>query len=77
MEEALFETPLTATSLLTRGSERIPDRVSILRFSNLLEEHQFSIHLFTTVVCCQRAAAQERHSHRRHFDFCTEFDQGQ
>jgi len=55
MEEALFETPLYRDFAGLSGSERIPDRVSILRFGktlsprHLLEEHQLSIQIQATV----------------------------
>src|SRR3546814_3096223 len=49
MEEALFETPLYRDFTGLSGTERIPDRVSILRFRHLLEEHQLSIQILATV----------------------------
>ncbi len=49
MEEALFETPLYRDFACLSGSERIPDRVSILRFRHLLEEHQLSLQILATV----------------------------
>jgi len=55
MEEALFETPLYRDFAGLSGSERIPDRVSILRFGktpsprHLLEDHQLSIQILATV----------------------------
>ena len=49
MEEALFETPLYRDFAGLSGSERIPDRVSILRFRHLLEEHQLSLQILATV----------------------------
>jgi IS5 family transposase len=49
MEEALFETPLYRGFAGLSGSERIPDRVSILRFRHLLEDHQLSIQILVTV----------------------------
>jgi len=55
MEEALFETPLYRDFAGLLGSERIPDRVSILRFGktpsprHLLEDHQLSIQILATV----------------------------
>jgi len=49
MEEALFETPLYRDFAGFSGTERIPDRVSILRFRHLLEEHQLSIQILATV----------------------------
>jgi IS5 family transposase len=47
MEEALFETPLYRHLTGLSGSECIPDRVSILRFRHLLEEHQLGLQLAT------------------------------
>lgn len=49
MEEALFETPLYRDFAGLSSAERIPDRVSILRFRHLLEEHQLSIQILATV----------------------------
>lgn len=49
MEEALFETPLYRDFAGLSGSQRIPDRVSILRFRHLLEEHQLSLQILATV----------------------------
>jgi IS5 family transposase len=49
MEEVLFETPLYRDFAGLSGSERIPDRVSILRFRHLLEEHQLSLQILATV----------------------------
>jgi len=49
MEEALFETPLYRDFTGLSGTERIPDRVSILRFRHLCEEHQLSIQILATV----------------------------
>lgn len=42
MEEALFETTLYREFAGLSSVERIPDRVSILRFRHLLEEHQLA-----------------------------------
>ena len=42
MEEALFETALYREFAGLSSVERIPDRVSILRFRHLLEEHQLA-----------------------------------
>ena len=42
MEEALFETALYREFVGLSSVERIPDRVSILRFRHLLEEHQLA-----------------------------------
>ena len=41
-EEALFETRLYRDFVGLSGTQRIPDRVSILRFRHLLEEHELS-----------------------------------
>jgi len=41
-EEALFETSFYRDFVGISGTERIPDRVSILRFRHLLEEHNLS-----------------------------------
>lgn len=41
-EEALFETNFLRDFVGISGTERIPDRVSILRFRHLLEEHELS-----------------------------------
>lgn len=41
-EEALFETRFLRDFVGLSGSERIPDRVSILRFRHLLEQHDLS-----------------------------------
>jgi len=49
MEEALFETALYRDFAGLSSAERIPDRVSILRFRHLLEEHQLSIQILATV----------------------------
>jgi IS5 family transposase len=54
MEDALFETPLYRDFAGLLGTERIPDRVSILRFGktpsprHLLEQHQLSIQILAT-----------------------------
>jgi IS5 family transposase len=49
MEEALFETPLYRDFAGLFSAQRIPDRVSILRFRHLLEEHQLSLQILATV----------------------------
>jgi IS5 family transposase len=41
-EEALFETRFYRDFVGISGTQRIPDRVSILRFRHLLEEHELS-----------------------------------
>ncbi len=49
MEEALFETALYRGFVGLTSVERIPDRVSILRFRHLLEEHQLAEQILATV----------------------------
>lgn len=49
MEEALFDTPLFRDFLGLSNAERIPDRVSILRFRHLLEEHQLAPQILAVV----------------------------
>lgn len=49
MEEALFETALYREFAGLSSVERIPDRVSILRFRHLLEEHQLAPHILAVV----------------------------
>ena len=49
MEEALFETALYREFAGLSSFERIPDRVSILRFRHLLEEHQLAPQILTVV----------------------------
>ena len=49
MEEALFETALYREFSGLSSFERIPDRVSILRFRHLLEEHQLAPQILTVV----------------------------
>lgn len=49
MEEALFETTLYREFAGLCSFERIPDRVSILRFRHLLEEHQLAAQILATV----------------------------
>ena len=49
MEEALFETPLYRDFAGLSSAERIPDRVSILRFRHLLEAHDLSLQILATV----------------------------
>ena len=49
MEEALFETALYREFVGLGSVERIPDRVSILRFRHLLEEHQLAQRILATV----------------------------
>jgi len=62
MEEALFETPLYRDFASLSSAQRIPDRVSILRFSHLLEEHQLSIQLLATV----NSTLAAKHTESRH-----------
>lgn len=49
MEEALFETALYREFAGLSSVERIPDRVSILRFRHLLEEHQLAPQILAVV----------------------------
>ncbi|MFN3730431.1 MAG: IS5 family transposase [Fimbriimonadaceae bacterium] len=49
MEEALFETALYREFVGLSSVERIPDRVSILRFRHLLEQHQLAQEILSTV----------------------------
>ena len=49
MEDALFEVPIYREFVGLSGTERVPDRVSILRFRHLLEEHQLSIQILAAV----------------------------
>ena len=49
MEEALFETALYREFVGLGSVERIPDRVSILRFRHLLEEHHLAEQILATV----------------------------
>jgi transposase, IS5 family len=49
MEEVLFETALYREFVGLSSVERIPDRVSILRFRHLLEEHQLAEQILATV----------------------------
>ena len=49
MEEALFETALYREFVGLSSVQRIPDRVSILRFRHLLEAHQLAQQILATV----------------------------
>jgi len=49
MEEALFETALYREFVGLSSVQRIPDRVSILRFRHLLEQHQLAEQILATV----------------------------
>jgi IS5 family transposase len=49
MEEALFETTLYREFVVLSSVDRIPDRVSILRFRHLLEEHRLAERILATV----------------------------
>lgn len=49
MEEALFETALYREFAGLSSVERIPDRVSILRFRHLLEKHQLAPQILAVV----------------------------
>ena len=44
MKEALFETALYREFVIRSSVDRIPDRISIPRFRNLMEEHQLAEH---------------------------------
>lgn len=48
-EEALFETSFYRDFVGISGTQRIPDRVSILRFRHLLEEHELSLKIFQVI----------------------------
>lgn len=74
MEEALFDVALYREFAGLSNSSRLPDRVSILRFRHLLEEHKLAEQMFATVNatmvfryempcwsrCRQRPGAQRR-----------------
>jgi transposase, IS5 family len=49
MEEALFDVPLYRQFAGLTNSERLPDRVTILRFRHLLEAHQMAEQILATV----------------------------
>jgi transposase, IS5 family len=49
MEEALYDVPLYRAFAGLSGMSRLPDRVSILRFRHLLEQHQLAEQLLKTV----------------------------
>ena len=49
MEEALFEVALYREFVTLGSTERIPDRVSILRFRHLLEEHDLSQRIMAAI----------------------------
>ena len=49
MEEALFDVALYREFAGLSNSSRLPDRVSILRFRHLLEEHKLAEQIFATV----------------------------
>ncbi len=55
MEEALFDTPLYRTFAGLGNTDRLPDRVSILRFRHLLEKHDLAKRFFETVNDMLRA----------------------
>lgn len=48
-EEALFETNFFRSFVGISGTERIPDRVSILRFRHLLEEHDLGAKILQVI----------------------------
>ena len=49
MEEALFDTPLYRDFSGLGSAQRMPDRVSILRFRHLMEAHQLAPQILATV----------------------------
>ena len=49
MEEALFDTPMYRDFAGLDGMARLPDRVSILRFRHLLQEHRLAEQFLQTV----------------------------
>jgi len=49
MEEALYDVPLYREFVGLGGMSRLPDRVSILRFRHLLEQHQLAEQFLQTV----------------------------
>lgn len=49
MEEALFDVPLYREFAALGGMSRLPDRVSILRFRHLLEQHKLAEQFLQTV----------------------------
>jgi IS5 family transposase len=51
MKEALFETAPYREFADLSSLERIPDRVSILRFRHLLEEHHLAAPIVTSGAC--------------------------
>jgi len=55
MEEALFETPLYREFAGLDANDRLPDRVSILRFRHLLEKHNLAKAFFETVNAMLKA----------------------
>jgi len=80
MEEALFDVPLYRQFAGLGGVDRIPDRVSILRFRHLLERHELAARVFATVSHpLGRAwlAAQGRHGSGRQHHCRAQFHQEQ
>jgi IS5 family transposase len=55
MEEALFDTPLYRSFAGLGNTDRLPDRVSILRFRHLMESHDLAKQFFETVNAMLRA----------------------
>jgi len=55
MEEALFDTPLYRSFAGLGNTDRLPDRVSILRFRHLMEGHDLAKQFFETVNAMLRA----------------------
>jgi len=48
-EEALFDVPLYREFAGLGSTDRLPDRVSILRFRHLLEKHQLAAQMLATI----------------------------
>ena len=55
MEEALFDSPLYRNFVGLGNTDRLPDRVSILRYRHLLEKHDLAKQFFETVNDMLRA----------------------
>lgn len=74
MEEALFDVALYREFAGLSNSSRLPDKVSILRFRHLLEEHKLAEQMFAAVNATLAAKGlllkEGRHAHRS-----TQFDQ--
>ncbi len=55
MEDALFDVPLYREFAGLGSTQRLPDRVSILRFRHLLERHQLATQMLASVNAILRA----------------------